>query len=71
MMKVASMTRTVEKAVVVTLLAPWCLGYSSYVELVEPAGNRACIRCCYDPSDCDVSQDEAGCETVIPGKYDC
>lgn len=48
-----------------------CLGYSSYVELVEPAGNRACIRCCYDPSDCDVSQDEAGCETVIPGKYDC
>ena len=48
-----------------------CLGYSSYVELVEPDSKRACIRCCHNDADCDVSQDEAGCESVIPGNYDC
>ena len=26
--------------------------YNHYVELLEPAGPRACIRCCYDPADC-------------------
>ncbi|WFD18504.1 hypothetical protein MCAP1_000708 [Malassezia caprae] len=46
-----------------------CLGYSSYVELVEPTDGRACIRCCVDDKYCDVSQDESGCEAVIPGQY--
>jgi len=26
--------------------------YNHYVELLEPAGPRACIRCCDDPDDC-------------------
>ncbi|KAG8949769.1 hypothetical protein FRC04_008309 [Tulasnella sp. 424] len=48
-----------------------CIGYSSYVELVEPVSNRACIRCCMDNSDCNVGLDTAGCEAVIPGEYFC
>ncbi|TRM63490.1 hypothetical protein BD626DRAFT_494496 [Schizophyllum amplum] len=46
-----------------------CLGYKHYVELVEPAGNRACLKCCDDPADCPVSMDTSGCPTVIPGDY--
>ncbi|KAG8903600.1 hypothetical protein FRB99_002951 [Tulasnella sp. 403] len=46
-----------------------CVGYASYVELVEPAANRACIKCCNDPGDCPVSMDTSGCQTVIPGNY--
>ncbi|KAL1712850.1 hypothetical protein EV715DRAFT_259051 [Schizophyllum commune] len=46
-----------------------CLGYNHYVELVEPAGNRACIKCCDDPADCPVDKDTQGCPNVIPGNY--
>ncbi|KAL4401331.1 hypothetical protein ACI68E_000968 [Malassezia pachydermatis] len=46
-----------------------CLGYSSYVELVEPTARRACIRCCVDDKYCNVNNDEDGCESVIPGQY--
>lgn len=48
-----------------------CLGYSSYVEIVEPDSRRACIRCCHNPNDCDINHDEDGCEDVIPGNYKC
>ncbi|EEB92079.1 hypothetical protein MPER_09465, partial [Moniliophthora perniciosa FA553] len=40
-----------------------CLGYGSYVELIEPVTSRACIKCCDDPNDCPVSM------AVIPGNY--
>ena len=33
-----------------------CLGYKHYVELVEPAGPRACIKCCDDPADCPTNK---------------
>ncbi|KAG9049455.1 hypothetical protein FS837_010259 [Tulasnella sp. UAMH 9824] len=46
-----------------------CEGFNSYVELIEPAGPRACIRCCMDPADCPVTMDTAGCPSVIPGAY--
>ncbi|KAG8949767.1 hypothetical protein FRC04_008307 [Tulasnella sp. 424] len=46
-----------------------CIGYTSYVELIEPAGPRACIRCCMDPDDCPVTMDTSGCPNVIPGQY--
>ncbi|KAL9935346.1 hypothetical protein V8E36_005694 [Tilletia maclaganii] len=46
-----------------------CLGYNAYVELVEPDANRACIRCCENPSDCPLAYDTAGCPQVIPGNY--
>ncbi|GLB44835.1 hypothetical protein LshimejAT787_1801720 [Lyophyllum shimeji] len=46
-----------------------CLGFNHYVELVEPAGPRACIRCCEDPADCPLGKDTAGCPRVIPGNY--
>ncbi|KAF9531440.1 hypothetical protein CPB83DRAFT_849026 [Crepidotus variabilis] len=46
-----------------------CTGYNHYVELIEPAGPRACIRCCDDPADCPTHQDKTGCPNVIPGNY--
>ncbi|CAA7263268.1 unnamed protein product [Cyclocybe aegerita] len=49
-----------------------CAGYNHYVELVEPEGQRACIRCCDDPADCPTHKDTSGCPSVIPGNYfDC
>ena len=48
-----------------------CLGYASYVQFVEPSGNRACIRCCKNPHECDIAHDEDGCENAIPGNYSC
>ena len=33
-----------------------CLGYKHYVELVEPAANRACIKCCDDAADCPTNK---------------
>ncbi|KAJ6461068.1 hypothetical protein C8R45DRAFT_538139 [Mycena sanguinolenta] len=43
--------------------------YKHYVELVEPAGPRACIKCCDDPADCPTNKDTQGCPVVIPGNY--
>ncbi|KAF4596756.1 hypothetical protein EYR40_007556 [Pleurotus pulmonarius] len=46
-----------------------CLGYKHYVELVEPADKRACIKCCDDPADCPLNKDTQGCPAVIKGNY--
>ncbi|KZV67613.1 hypothetical protein PENSPDRAFT_46974 [Peniophora sp. CONT] len=46
-----------------------CVGYKHYVELIEPAGPRACIRCCDDAADCPTNKDTQGCPSVIPGNY--
>ncbi|KAJ7177026.1 hypothetical protein C8R46DRAFT_1346918 [Mycena filopes] len=46
-----------------------CLSYNHYVEIVEPAAPRACIRCCDDPADCPTNTDRDGCPKVIPGSY--
>ncbi|PPQ64978.1 hypothetical protein CVT24_008165, partial [Panaeolus cyanescens] len=46
-----------------------CRGYSHYVELIEPAASRACIRCCDDEDDCPVHRDTEGCPAVIQGNY--
>jgi hypothetical protein len=46
-----------------------CTGYASYVELIEPDVNRACIRCCQDKADCPTNKDTQGCPVVIPGSY--
>jgi hypothetical protein len=46
-----------------------CLGYNHYVELVEPADLRACIKCCDDPADCPTNKDTQGCLNVIQGNY--
>lgn len=46
-----------------------CTGYNHYVELVEPRGPRACIKCCDDFKDCPVNKDTSGCPAVIPGNY--
>lgn len=37
-----------------------CAGYKSYVQLLEPAANRACLRCCNNARDCDLSHDTSG-----------
>jgi len=46
-----------------------CTGYKHYVELVEPADKRACIKCCDDPVDCPLNKDTSGCPAVISGNY--
>ncbi|KIM71379.1 hypothetical protein PILCRDRAFT_830381 [Piloderma croceum F 1598] len=47
-----------------------CLGYKHYIEIVEPASRRACIKCCNDPTDCQPSSKvHPHCPTIIPGKY--
>ncbi|KAI0779218.1 hypothetical protein BC629DRAFT_1290008 [Irpex lacteus] len=49
-------------------------GYgASFIELVEPALSRFCIRCCSTTNDqthCNSHQDRLGCTTAIPGQYD-
>ncbi|TFK27847.1 hypothetical protein FA15DRAFT_666082, partial [Coprinopsis marcescibilis] len=46
-----------------------CLGYNHYVELVEPADRRACIKCCDNYDDCPLDRDTSGCPSVISGNY--
>jgi len=47
-----------------------CVGYNHFVEIVEPAKKRACIKCCDDPADCQKSSKvHPHCPKVIPGKY--
>ncbi|KAH9043693.1 hypothetical protein EDB85DRAFT_711319 [Lactarius pseudohatsudake] len=46
-----------------------CLGYKHYVEILEPAGPRACLKCCDDPADCPTNKDTQGCPNVIQGNY--
>ncbi|KAF8153778.1 hypothetical protein B0H34DRAFT_676695 [Crassisporium funariophilum] len=46
-----------------------CSGYKHYVEIMEPKGSRACIRCCDDSADCPTNKDTSGCPSVIPGNY--
>jgi len=46
---------------------------ASFIELVEPALNRFCLRCCSTPNDqinCNSHRDREGCENAIPGIYD-
>ncbi|EGG07859.1 uncharacterized protein MELLADRAFT_123513 [Melampsora larici-populina 98AG31] len=46
-----------------------CKQYQHYVQLIEPNSQRACLRCCRDKNDCNVSRDTSGCPSVIPGNY--
>ncbi|CCO33930.1 hypothetical protein BN14_08017 [Rhizoctonia solani AG-1 IB] len=46
-----------------------CLGYNHYVELVEPADRRACIKCCDNYNDCPLDKDTSGCPAVVQGNY--
>ncbi|KAF8707248.1 hypothetical protein AX14_013670 [Amanita brunnescens Koide BX004] len=49
-----------------------CIGFKSYVQLIEPSASRACIRCCEDDDDCPTNKDRTGCTNVIAGNYfDC
>ena len=58
--------------------------YKHYVELIEPTGPRACIRCCDDENDCPMNKGKLamtvkvkliiitgtlGCPNVVPGNY--
>ncbi|TFY77701.1 hypothetical protein EWM64_g6313 [Hericium alpestre] len=49
-------------------------GYgASFIELVEPALNRFCMRCCSSADDqvnCNSHMDRLGCENAVPGQYD-
>ncbi|KAF9943105.1 hypothetical protein BGZ75_008890 [Mortierella antarctica] len=46
-----------------------CVGYSSFVQLIEPDANIYCIRCCKNKADCPVNKSTYGCKKVLPGSY--
>lgn len=43
-----------------------CAGYPYWVEQIEPANNRFCIRCCMNTNDCPQTMDEDGCTSLMP-----
>ena len=52
------------------LLMPLLMSsYAHYVELVEPADKRACIKCCDNNDDCPLSTGEFGCLSGKDGSY--
>ncbi|KAL0096985.1 hypothetical protein J3Q64DRAFT_1710478 [Phycomyces blakesleeanus] len=46
-----------------------CSGYNYFVNVVEPADNRYCIRCCQNKVDCNTGRSAYGCMRVVPGDY--
>lgn len=46
-----------------------CVGWSYYVNLIEPATNTYCIRCCNDSTNCNRGISQDGCAKIIPGDY--
>ncbi|KAI8097206.1 uncharacterized protein BX664DRAFT_383518 [Halteromyces radiatus] len=46
-----------------------CAGWQYYVNLIEPAGNTYCMRCCNDPVNCNRGISQDGCARVVPGDY--
>ncbi|KAI9023010.1 hypothetical protein CLU79DRAFT_834982 [Phycomyces nitens] len=46
-----------------------CSGYNFFVNVVEPADNRYCIRCCQNKVDCNTGRSAYGCMRVVPGDY--
>lgn len=48
-------------ASMVLLMPSLMSSYAHYVELVEPADKRACIKCCDNNDDCPLSTGEFGC----------
>ncbi|KAI8890976.1 hypothetical protein K501DRAFT_235875 [Backusella circina FSU 941] len=46
-----------------------CAGWTYFVNLIEPAGNTYCIRCCNDTTNCNRGISSKGCAHIIPGDY--
>ncbi|KAI9311319.1 hypothetical protein BX666DRAFT_1997168 [Dichotomocladium elegans] len=46
-----------------------CQGWKYFVNLLEPANSRFCIRCCKSKADCNTGRSEYGCPRVVPGDY--
>ncbi|KAH8556391.1 hypothetical protein BGW37DRAFT_472330 [Umbelopsis sp. PMI_123] len=46
-----------------------CAGYQYFVNLVEPAGDDYCIRCCNTETNCNRGISQDGCARVVPGDY--
>ncbi|KAI9300332.1 hypothetical protein BJ944DRAFT_273185 [Cunninghamella echinulata] len=46
-----------------------CVGWNFYVNLIEPANNIFCMRCCNDPVNCNRGISQYGCNRVVPGDY--
>nr|CAG8653115.1 2593_t:CDS:1 [Entrophospora candida]CAG8658533.1 12542_t:CDS:1 [Entrophospora candida] len=46
-----------------------CVGFDKFVNIIEPADQRFCIRCCTDSSKCDTNDSTKGCPYVVPGDY--
>ena len=46
-----------------------CADYSSFVQIMEPANNIYCLRCCKSKHDCPVNRSTHGCNEVLGGQY--
>ncbi|CAO3596166.1 unnamed protein product [Absidia cylindrospora] len=46
-----------------------CAGWDYYVNLIEPAGNTYCMRCCNDTTNCNRGISQDGCARIVPGDY--
>ncbi|KAI8069710.1 hypothetical protein BC940DRAFT_297408 [Gongronella butleri] len=46
-----------------------CAGWQYYVNLIEPANNIYCMRCCNDQTNCNRGISQDGCARVVPGDY--
>lgn len=46
-----------------------CAGWEYYVNLIEPAGNTYCMRCCNDSTNCNRGISQDGCARIVPGDY--
>ncbi|ORX45881.1 hypothetical protein DM01DRAFT_1339840 [Hesseltinella vesiculosa] len=46
-----------------------CAGWLFYVNMIEPATNTFCMRCCNDKVTCNRGISQKGCAHVIPGDY--
>lgn len=46
-----------------------CDGWQYYVNLIEPANNIFCMRCCNDQVNCNRGISQKGCARIVPGDY--
>ncbi|CAO3641992.1 unnamed protein product [Cunninghamella blakesleeana] len=46
-----------------------CDGWQYYVNLIEPANNIFCMRCCNDQVNCNRGISQKGCGRIVPGDY--
>ena len=42
-----------------------CLGYSHFIQFIEPNTKTYCLRCCENKKDCPVEKSREGCKAAF------